>query len=126
MVDMIATKGLKYGTRRLIAGDAFEARHERDARLLIGIGKARYATRDAVAFNAPKPAPVAPVAVPATAVASDDPVDTATAPLAEAAESDERPALRDEYEVKLGKKPFPGWSAETLREKIAAADADDA
>lgn len=30
-------------------------------------------------------------------------------------------ALRAAYTVKFGKRPFNGWSAETLREKIAAA-----
>ena len=30
-------------------------------------------------------------------------------------------ALRDEYREKLGKNPFNGWDAATLREKIAAA-----
>src|SRR3546814_15955070 len=61
MVDMIATKKLKYGTRRLTAGDPFEARHDRDARLLIGIGKARYATRPLVAAAEPvAPAPTIP------------------------------------------------------------------
>lgn len=34
---------------------------------------------------------------------------------------DERIALRAEYEAKFHKKPFGGWSAELLREKIAAA-----
>lgn len=34
---------------------------------------------------------------------------------------DERVALRAEYEAKFGKKPFGGWDADTLREKIAAA-----
>lgn len=34
---------------------------------------------------------------------------------------DERVALRAEYETKLGKKPFGGWDADTLREKIDAA-----
>lgn len=29
-------------------------------------------------------------------------------------------ALRAEYQTALGKKPFPGWDADTLREKIAA------
>lgn len=29
--------------------------------------------------------------------------------------------LRSVYEARLGKRPFMGWSAETLREKIAAA-----
>ena len=100
MVDMIATKRLKYGTRRLTAGEPFEARHDRDARLLIGIGKARYATRDMVAIDQ-RPAP-------------------APAPVDDAESADDRPALRAEYETKFGKKPFGGWSAETLREKLAA------
>jgi hypothetical protein len=28
---------------------------------------------------------------------------------------------RADYEAKLGKRPFPGWDAKTLREKMAAA-----
>lgn len=48
MRDLIATKGLRYGTRRLQAEDTFSAK-PRDARLLVAIGKARYATTDAVA-----------------------------------------------------------------------------
>ncbi|MGV7119566.1 hypothetical protein [Sphingopyxis sp. 550A] len=109
MVDMVATRNLKYGTRRLMAGDPFEARHDRDARLLVGIGKARYATKVAVASD--KPVVSRPLATP-------------QAPAA--VEADERPALRAEYETKLGKKPFGGWSADVLREKIAAAGEDDA
>lgn len=30
-------------------------------------------------------------------------------------------SARADYEAKLGKKPFMGWDAKTLREKIAAA-----
>lgn len=30
--------------------------------------------------------------------------------------------LREDYTEIVGKKPFPGWNAETLREKIAAAE----
>lgn len=43
------------------------------------------------------------------------------APEKVAVDADERPALRATYEAKFGKKPFPGWGAATLREKIAAA-----
>jgi hypothetical protein len=32
---------------------------------------------------------------------------------------DERPALRAEYERVIGKKPYMGWTAEELRQKIA-------
>jgi hypothetical protein len=31
------------------------------------------------------------------------------------------PALREAYQAKFGRKPFNGWDAATLREKIAAA-----
>lgn len=34
---------------------------------------------------------------------------------------DEMKALRAEYEKAIGKKPFSGWDAETLREKMEAA-----
>lgn len=37
---------------------------------------------------------------------------------------DERPALRHRYEQLLGKKPFAGWDADTLRAKIAEAKKD--
>lgn len=33
---------------------------------------------------------------------------------------DETSALRAEYEAKAGKKPFMGWDADKLRDKIAA------
>lgn len=35
-------------------------------------------------------------------------------------EGDDVTALRAEYQERAGKKPYMGWSAETLREKIAA------
>jgi hypothetical protein len=113
MVDMIATKRLKYGTRRLLPGDPFAARHDRDAKLLIGIGKARYATRDMVATDEPavRYEPVDP---------RRDTMDDTHRPVETPADTDERPALRAEYEAKFGKRPFPGWSADVLREKLAA------
>lgn len=37
------------------------------------------------------------------------------------ADDDPRPALREEYKRVLGKKPFAGWNADKLREKIAEA-----
>lgn len=40
MKPMQATKALRYGTRRLLAGDTFEA-SARDARILTAIGKAK-------------------------------------------------------------------------------------
>lgn len=91
-VPLIATKGLRYGTRRLLAEDDFTA-PKRDARLLVAIGKARYRTEDARA--APAPAP------------------------------DDLKALRESYKTATGKKPFGGWDAATLREKIAASKSKD-
>lgn len=94
MSNLIATKALTYRTRRLVAGDLFEAR-PRDARLLVAIGKARDAAVGAQPVR--KPAPAA---------------NTAVAP------------LRAEYERVVGKKPFNGWDAATLQEKIAAAKSE--
>lgn len=39
-------------------------------------------------------------------------------------EKDEMSALRDEYLSVVGKRPFNGWDADTLREKIVAAQLD--
>lgn len=44
MTKMIATKSMRYATRRLLPDDEFVAKNGRDARLLSAIGKARYAT----------------------------------------------------------------------------------
>lgn len=91
MVDLIATKSMTYATRRLKADDAFGAK-PRDARVLVAIGKARYATTAAVA------------------------ADEVRAPLVDGLK-----ALRDAYKEKTGKRPFHGWDAATLRAKIAEA-----
>lgn len=37
---------------------------------------------------------------------------------------DDLSGLREEYETKVGKRPFMGWDADTLREKIAAAKSE--
>lgn len=97
MTDMIARKAMPYKTRRLLPGDPFTTSRQ-DARALNAIGKARYATRDMVA----------------------DDERPARAPAPARAPTDERPALRAAYETKFGKKPFGGWSAEVLREKLTA------
>lgn len=97
-VELTATKGLRYGTRRLQAEDDFTA-SKRDARLLVAIGKARYRTEDArAAEETPRRAPAPP---PAT---------------------DDRKALREAYAKKAGKKPFAGWDAATLKAKLAELD----
>lgn len=93
MPDMICTKGMWYGTRRLQPDDRFEAT-TRDAKVLAAIGKARYQTVDGRATET-----VSPVRA-----------------------EDERPALRAAYAQKSGKKPFAGWDAATLKAKIADLD----
>lgn len=44
MPALIATRRFVYGTRRLSADDSFNATNT-DARILVGLGKAKYATR---------------------------------------------------------------------------------
>lgn len=90
MIDLIANKSMYYATRRLQAGDAFTARSRADARALIAVGRARVASEE---LNPPVPA--------AAPILSD---------LA---------SLRAEYQAKFGKRPFNGWDADALREKIA-------
>lgn len=59
MAKMIASRKLIYGTRRLKAGDDFDA-STRDARVLHAIGRASYATK--VVTVQPDPAPVDDIA----------------------------------------------------------------
>lgn len=70
----------------------------RDANILQKLGRGTYMTRDMRAQ---------PVVEPANA---DD---------------DALTALRAQYQEVVGKRPFHGWDAETLREKIAEAGQDD-
>ncbi|WP_246504706.1 hypothetical protein [Microvirga antarctica] len=89
-MKMIATKSMTYATRRLNAGDVFDAK-PRDARILRAVKKARYDAAtdsdEAIGHDAARPADLA--------------------------------ELRVEYEKLVGKRPFMGWDAATLREKIA-------
>ena len=48
-----------------------------------------------------------------------------TAAKVEEAEASEMDALRAEYQEVVGKRAYHGWSAEELREKIAAAKSED-
>jgi len=102
MQRLRATKPLHYNTRRLVAGDEFEA-SDKDARLLIAIRKAE-------AVRMPTHVPPPPPAV--------------AAKIAEVvAPPDDMGKLRAEYEAVFGKRPFLGWSGAILREKIALARA---
>lgn len=78
MPELIATRRLSYGTRRLQADDRFPATKQ-DARVLVALGRARYAAAAVVApemqaaeveRDAPEPATEAPEPeVPAAVVA---------------------------------------------------------
>lgn len=104
MVRMRATKALTYNTRRLLPGDVFEVK-PRDARVLLATRKVEAVREPA---NVPPPPPVVAAQIAAAAPPAAD---------------NELAGLRAEYETKLGKRPFLGWSAAMLREKIAAAAA---
>lgn len=91
-LEMTATKNLRYATRQLKAGDRFVA-PRRDARILAALGRAEYGTRVVEAVDLPKKA--------------------------EAPSDDGMKALRDEYQQKMGKRPFNGWDVDELRERMA-------
>lgn len=93
-LEMTATKNLRYATRQLKAGDGFVA-PRRDARILAALGRAEYGTRVVEAVNEPKKA--------------------------KAPADDGMKALREEYQRVVGKKPFGGWDAETIKAKMAEA-----
>lgn len=98
-MELIAAKTMRYGTRRLQPGDVFTPK-KRHGRLLVLTKKA---------YPAPEQRP--------------DPFDHDGdgRPGGSPKPAGELSALRQEYTEKLGKRPFNGWDADTLREKIAAA-----
>lgn len=105
---LLAIKPLKYGTRRLMAGETFDCASPREARLLLAIKRAR---QDDAPIEQARPVETpAPIPTPAP------PADPA---------ADELKAAREAYEAAIGRKPFHGWSAEVLRTKIAEAQAGD-
>jgi hypothetical protein len=59
-MKLIATKSLKYATRRLTAGDEFDAT-DMHARILVGARKARYAPKQEKVEPPPLPVPRPPV-----------------------------------------------------------------
>lgn len=85
MHELIATKSLSYGGKRLEQGDDFKAK-PRDARVLVAIGKAKHAPVEAapLAPPAPAPAPVEPHA-PAPAPQASEPAPAVTKPKGAAA-----------------------------------------
>lgn len=102
-VEMIATKAFRYNTGRVSVGDTFMATPA-DARLLAAIRKAR--------INGARP----PGKLP-------PPPHELLTKMEAVGQPDDITALRRDYHAALGKRPFVGWDAATLREKIAAARA---
>lgn len=107
-LPMKATKAMAYGTRRLKAGDPFEASRQ-DARVLNAIGKAEYSTRMLTAAEPRKQHPL------------DH--DGDGRPGGSTSGGENMQALRAEYQAKMGKRAFPGWDAATLKAKMAEAPA---
>lgn len=145
MKMMRATKPFRYEHRMLTAGETFQV-DSRFTRLLLATRKATLVREPAVvpppppevkakieaaiATFAPPAAESQPDATPAGSVVdaksgvtarrdghSIGAVDTATSGLV----ADDMNALRAEYFAVLGKQPFRGWDAKTLRDKIASA-----
>ena len=107
-MQMRALKTFRYARKPYGPGEPVEIRPQ-DVRAAIALGWVEY-------VFAPLPKPTAPtynrrdmVAAPPAAAAPAN--DTALA------------ALRADYEVKIGRKPWGGWDADKLREKISALDA---
>ena len=105
---LIATGPLTYATRRLQAGDAFDA-DPRHAGVLTTLGKAR---------NADDAPPELPVARSAPSVEAP-----AKRTRTSAAEMD---SLRAEYKRATGEDAPQGWPAARLRKHLAGIDASDA
>jgi hypothetical protein len=103
MIPMTATKGLKYAGKRLEAGEHFDAKSKNDAKVLSALG-AKYRTS----------------AISASPVQKTGDLSANTSSAALPAPGDILAPLREEYQRVIGRKPFHGWDADTLREKIAA------
>lgn len=115
-VPLFAARRFTYDTRRLLPGDEFMC-DRRFVKLLTKSGKAT--EKRAPVDLAPPPADVAKK-IAAAAPANPAPLaQPPTPPAADAGE--DLAALRAAYKEKLGKAPFYGWDAATLREKIDAA-----
>jgi hypothetical protein len=106
-MKLIAIKKMTYATRHLVAGDPFEAK-DRDARILIGIRKA-------------KPAAAKPSQRPKTTT-----VMAPSPPLSEVAAPEEQPSTGDDDIARLRKTARQvglivdkRWGRQRLRDEIA-------
>ncbi len=95
MTEMIATKSLSYATRRLLPGDHFVTKTDRDARILLAIGKAKLAR--VPGHIAPPPASVVAKVVSEESVLEPDEapvVETADEPEVESPEGPQKRTQR--------------------------------
>lgn len=136
-MKLIATKPLRYGTRRLLAGDPFDA-SPRDARVLFAIKKARDPNKRqpvrlappppdiAVRLAAAAPVPEEPEPQPKFALSAPEPAAAAVAD-DESVESVECgpdiDALRSEAQA-LGLAVDRRWGERRIREAMEAARHD--
>jgi len=100
MPKLSALKSFSYATRRLLPGDTFEA-NNRDARILVAIGKARE-VREAGTLPPP-------------------PADLTKNAKAPEVEKESLAKLRADYQEVVGKRPFNGWDAAELQKRIDEA-----
>lgn len=96
MVQVTATKEVRYAGQNYVPGDKFEA-SEKDANILSVIGK---------------------VSVGEVVPAITDLPEKAMEPASVEPEADELTELRGEYQTVVGRRPFMGWNADTIRDKI--------
>lgn len=99
-ITLIANRPMRYGTRRLLAGDTFEC-ERRHVKALI-------ATKRCTAYDRPL-TNIPPI---------PEQVKAKVAPIA-SGEQDATTALRAEYQAKFGKRAYHGWDAEELRRRIS-------
>lgn len=119
-VKMVALDRMRYGTRRLLAGDTFEA-PAAEAKVWMLLKKAKEAPARPPAALAKPPAALVKK-VPKKNEEPQPPVVAEPEVAAVIEEADTLAATREEYQVKLGKRPYHGWDVEELRRRISEAE----
>lgn len=114
MRQLTAIRPLVYATRRLKPGDDFTVKTNAHARVLIAVRKAR--SRREPGVLPPPPEDLAEQMRTASLDHDGDgKPDGSIAP----EHTDDLKALRAQYLDVVGKRPFPGWDADTLRLRIS-------
>lgn len=101
---MVALKSIRYKMKRIAQGEEFMAR-DGDVRVLQAVRHATLAPREMTTL------PEMPASLKGKVSKAVPTID------------EDIKALREEYFAVIGKKPFNGWDAAALREKIAEARA---